>query len=385
MANFSNYFGFCFTEKNKHLLEDFIKMIAINGKHIYGYHGHPYSNFYFEDAKFVLRMLVDKEKGELGTLGTDNQTTGNSIWNVKVSIMDVNPKDADILQKRCAVTKIDGNGLAIVNIINADILPNFLPETELKLQMTAFPIHIEYFQNEEQYRENFDANERLFADGTVSPALFLNRNIDDSELIERSVIDSINYVKGKVIAIDNKEVKIDDKLLDKYLSVIVDTDFGELEIMQPTDSLKDEQKEKIKIGATVYGLFYLSGDAAISEYKDGIIFDETHHLELLRGIYSGEDVNRLNYVIEDNTKYRFLSNEEYVGKENIIKNIEKYINNNLCVQKGIITDENLYNKQCLIISEKENYKYLLFLDVFENGRIKEINIVNSSEYSFEIL
>ena len=70
----------------------------------------------------------------------------------------------------------------------------------------------------------------------------------------------------------------DEEKLHLFHRVMIDTEFGELEIAHTSDQVSEEELPLIKAGATVFGAFMVYGDCAIYEYENGIVKDEEHDL-----------------------------------------------------------------------------------------------------------
>ena len=181
-------------------------MTASEGKAKMGYYNYPYFNKHFGNAQIILRTGY-REPGEeddrrcLQAEGLDTHISGRCVWEVRLHEMNVNRKDADLLSKRVAVTRMDGGGMAIVNLVNADVLPSFMANDIIKMQMVAFPDLIEYYKDEDDYAEHQSEGKSgkkfLIGEGAVLPTGILrNRDPNSSEYESDDNLDDLTAVRG---------------------------------------------------------------------------------------------------------------------------------------------------------------------------------------------
>ena len=127
-----------------------LNAVCSEGKAIVGYYGYPYFNREYGWAQFIVRTELNEKEKRIEITGLDTHLSGITTWDVLLSGMDLQPKDADCLSRRVVVKRVsDGGGLAIVNLVNADVLPSFLENDQLHIQMVGFPEEIHYLKNEE--------------------------------------------------------------------------------------------------------------------------------------------------------------------------------------------------------------------------------------------
>ena len=119
MANFIEKLGLEFLTETEEQVISLTNFIAQNGKPIIGYSGFPYINHHFGDAQFILRTEIDPEQKHFEIIGMDTHSSGNCVWDVRLTGMNVTRKDADALERRCVVERTDGGSLTVVNIVNA--------------------------------------------------------------------------------------------------------------------------------------------------------------------------------------------------------------------------------------------------------------------------
>lgn len=404
MANFMEHLGLDFLVETEDQVRGLWGYIAQEGKAITGYYGYPYLNQHFGDAQLILRTIRNDEEKRIEVVDMDTHSSGNCVWEVYLSDMNITRKDADIMERRCVVKrKSDGGGMAVVNIVNADVLPSFDEGTELKLQMIAFPAFIEYFKDEDEYAdaqpESRNGKKWLLSDGTMMPTgLMRNRDPESDEFESNEDLDDLMLVRGTVKKLYHGVFELGDEKHNAYLRCIIGTEHGDLEIVHTIDEVKEEQRDNIRVGATVNGVFTLSGDAAIYEYDQGIVLDEANDLSILRSTFAGADPERIRFVFaEDATYLAEYNNTTYTGRDEIVNRLKyvaeaadskhfAHLATIVSVDEG---DEPLpydVGKRCIVIAsgEEHNYETIAFADIDAEGRICKLVTSGNSRYHFRI-
>lgn len=404
MANFTEHLGLDFLMETDDQVRNLWGYIAQEGKAITGYYGFPYLNQDFGDAQLILRTVRNVEKDRLEVVGMDTHSSGNCIWEVVLSGMDIARKEADVMERRCIVKrKSDGSGMAVVTIVNADVLPSFDDGEEIKLQMIAFPVLIEYFKDEGEYassqKDEYDGKKLLLSDGTMIPTgLMRNRNPESDEFESNEDLDDLMLIRGTVKALYHGELEFGGEKHNAFIRCIIGTEYGDLEIVHTIDEVAEEQRHNIRIGATVNGVFTLSGDAAIYKYEQGMVLDEANDLAILRSTFAGADPERIRLVFAENATYLSeYNNTTYSGRNAIIERLKDVVNSAdtrffahpaaiISVDEG---DEPLpygVGKRCIVIAcgEEDNYDSIAFVDIDEAGRIFRLVTSSNSRYHFHI-
>lgn len=404
MANFMEHLGLDFLVETEDQVRGLWGYIAQEGKAITGYYGFPYLNQHFGDAQLILRTIRNDEEKRIEVVGMDTHSSGNCVWEVYLSDMNITRKDADVMERRCVVKrKSDGGGMAVVNIVNADVLPSFDEGTELKLQMIAFPAFIEYFKDEDEYAdaqpESRNGKKWLLSDGTMMPTgLMRNRDPESDEFESNEDLDDLMLIRGTVKKLYHGVFELGGEKHNAYLRCIIGTEHGDLEIVHTIDEVKEEQRDNIRVGATVNGVFTLSGDAAIYEYDQGIVLDEANDLSILRSTFSGADPERIRFVFaEDATYLAEYNNTTYTGRDEIVNRLKyvaeaadskhfAHLATIVSVDEG---DEPLpydVGKRCIVIAsgEEHNYETIAFADIDAEGRICKLVTSGNSRYHFHI-
>ena len=95
MANFMEHLGLDFLVETEDQVRGLWGYIAQKGKAITGYYGYPYLNQHFGDAQLILRTIRNDEEKRIEVVGMDTHSSGNCVWEVYLSDMNITRKDAD--------------------------------------------------------------------------------------------------------------------------------------------------------------------------------------------------------------------------------------------------------------------------------------------------
>ena len=245
MANFMEHLGVDFLVETDEKTAGLFKYIVQEGTAITGYYGLPYLNQHFGKVQLILRTERNDAEKRIEVVGFDTHASGSSVWEVCLSDMNIPKKDSDVLERRCVVSRAsDGGGMAVVNIVNADVLPSFDDGEKIKLQMIAFPSFIEYFKDEADYisaqPESRNGNKWLLADGSMMPVgLMRNRSPESNAFESDEHLDDLMLIRGTVKKLYHGVFEIGGEKHNTYIRCIIETELGELEIVHTIDQFFD--------------------------------------------------------------------------------------------------------------------------------------------------
>lgn len=382
-----------------------LNAVCSEGKAIVGYYGHPYFNREYGWAQFIVRTELNEKEKRIEITGLDTHLSGITTWDVLLSGMDLQPKDADCLSRRVVVKRVsDGGGLAIVNLVNADVLPSFLENDQLHIQMVGFPEEIHYSKNEEEYAaaqpETEDKKKFLLADGTIFPSgLFQNHALDNPDKDKDHYSDNLMLIRGTVKEISPGRVVLGGKEFTPFLCAVINTEFGDLEIVHTLAQVNEPEQDNIRVGATVWGVFVLSGDAAIDDYAEGIVLDEEHNLALLRYTLQTGNPRRLKNVLTEDAVYvSEASRQAWNGRDAIMDRLQYVRDANpdmecfayLATVTSIDDGEEPLpygaGKRCVTLSEgkQDIYNAIVFIDQDDSHHITRLTVSRNARYHFQI-
>lgn len=366
-----------------------LRFVAKEGKPINGYYDYPYINHTWGNVDLILN--TKRTETGLETTVLDTQSAGMCVWEVKI-ILDITPPEYEVTQKRLLVSTKDDRHNVVIEVVNADVLPSFLPGDTIKLQVVAFAQYIDYDKDEDEYTKNWPGD-YMIAEGSVIPSQFLfNHTVGIDESKKDYSTDNVILIRGTVKCFRDGGIDIDGKTEKSYIRCTVDTRLGELELIHTLKQVNKEQYKNLCAGSVVSGGFILSGDAAIYEYEKGIIRDEKHNLKLLQYTFAGGDPQRLTTVLSETAEYNSeITGKHISGKNKVIEHI-KYVQDNtsykyftyLAETQDI--DNNTKNKKCIVLASdhKDNYESLVFIEQDTNNNIQRISVKNSENYKFVI-
>lgn len=403
MAEFAEKLGLGFLFQDEEMVQRVVGHVVQNGSAVTGYYGSLYFDETFGDAEIVARVIRRKD-GKLELSDIDTHSVGRCVWKVRSLGMNIDRKDADILEKRCVVCDADnGNGMAVINILRADVLPCFAEGEEMKLQVVAFPSEIEYFEDEEAYEKSVEPDKNgkkwLLDEGSVLPTgLLHNRNPEGKYFEKDETLDDLMLVRGTVKRLYHGKCKIGEEEWNGYIRCVIDTKFGELEIVHTMEDVPKEERNNLFVGATVKGIVTLSGDAAIYEYKDGAVYDEAHGLSLLRSVILGGDTERMRSALaEDATYCAEYSGITYSGTDAILKQLKvvqqeagvRYFAHYATIESVKDGDELLpygEGKKCLVLATEkpEHYESIAFIELTAEGKIQKLTTSTNGRYQFKL-
>jgi hypothetical protein len=397
--------GFAKTE------EDIVRLFSIvtqEGTPLIGYGDTIYMNYYFGDAQLIAREIINHADERIEVVGMDTHSRGSCVWNVRLSEIDVTPKDADAAQRLCVLKRAeDGSGMAVAHIVNADVLPSFLEDDFAKLQMVGFGINFHYFADEDEYAESCaegrDGKKWMVSDGTIVPTgLMFNHDPDRDESEKNYDLDAHVLLRGTVKELLWGVLDFNGDKENAYIRCYVDTQYGKLELIHTFEQTDETERDKIKIGAIISGIFVLSGDAGIYEYGKGPVFDEEHNLRLLRYCFVKGNAKRTRHAFTEDAAYiSAASGKELTGRDRIIEFFQyihdansddgpKYLAHMATIisidDYGGKPPEYPCGKRCVVLGKEgdKNCESIAFIDTDENGKISRLSLSVDSRYHFEI-
>lgn len=372
-----------------------------------------YGSFYLYssigDPEFEIISNIDEDNQELELASMETHICGDCVWEMAVAT-DITGNDAHPLKRSIVFRDAEnGEGLVPVGLRFSDVIPSFLPDDIIKMQIIGFAETVELFENEQDY---FDACEKddngnavepgqgvIFPSGlihnhaqTSEPDESNNTDVTDLYVILRSKIKSVR--KGGM----SNWWKTDDEdelNFHTFYYVTADTLYGEIELIIGAGQLDEKQKPLLKEGSMIFGVFTLSGDVVIDEFENGALYNEECDLRLLRqGLVKGE-TERCFSAFDENCIFEFTEKgiNANGGKNsfeafcNYRKSNERYITA-LATASVIFDDESVdfsSAKRCVAISYgNEIAEHLLFVDTSENGKITRLKIVSALGFNVKI-
>lgn len=400
-------FGLDFLNENEESFRGMVAQAAEEGEAIVGYYDLPYFNHHYGKVQFILRTKRRDADDGYELTGIDSHARGCAIWEARMGITHLNPDDADKLTRKVTLKKTDGTGgAAVVSIVNADVLPSFMTNDIVRLQMIGLPDLIHYYADEDEYADDQpkyrNGKALLLEEGVVFPnGLLKNRNPYDPHYGEDDHLDDVCHVRGPVKSLRYGVFELNGEKYNLFLFCTIETQFGPLEIVHTIEQVDEKERDNLRVGAIVSFYGTISGDAAIDEYAHGIIRDEEHDLALLRYSMCEGDPERLRSVLLEDAVYEtYYRSCVYRGADEIIKRIAhvqetlKSGETSFYARMATITDVDETNgpleygvgKRCLVLSyDRENdTEALAFVNTDDEGKISRLLVTNDQNYRFEL-
>lgn len=325
-------YGLEYLDETQEDRQGLLAYIAQHAKVFNGYRG-IYLNYYMNSVQYCLSAMKN-ESDRYEVINIDVHNTGREVWTCKVKRLLIS-EGIDLLANRVMVSPEDDESFAVVELINSDILPSCEKGETIRFQVTGQALEVHYYDNEEEYiqAEGIDIGKDhpvlkpgklTNGDGMIIPTGFMSQHFVRKDQTEKREIDpevdSYCAVRGIVKRLRVRDVKLEDKMASRYISCLIDTQFGELPIVHTLDMVKDEEREQLKEGAIVSAVCVLSGDALIYDYDQGIVLNEENNRKLLRSCFNSRGGwDRLCTALAENCRYESEgSGMRIQGKDKII-------------------------------------------------------------------
>lgn len=402
MANMLENFGLDFLTEDDDTLRGLVGYITQEGKALTGYYGTPYLYKPMGNVEFWVKTEKNSS-GNLQVSGFDSHCGNPCMWELIHSGIDITPKDAPKLERIAMFNRADTHGgLLPIEVITADVLPSLMKGDKVAMQVTALPLDISYYADEEAYADAQPSDENgkkwLMATGSMAPISFLyNHAPDRYEQGKDYKTDCYVQFTAVVKKLYHGTFEVNGEEDNTFIRCFADTQYGELEFDHTPEQVPEELRDNIRVGAVISGTCIISGNVAIQDYKNGIVKDFEHNLRLLRYTIGKGDPERLAAVLAPHAVYETdTTGKKYVGAEKIIDRFI-YIHNNrgseYTTYYATITATDAEDMEypvgtrCIVLANDDagdNYESIAFITVDSDGMISKIKISTDSRYHFSI-
>ena len=402
MANMLENYGLEAFAEDEDSMMGFVAYNAENGKEIPGY----YDGSYFFNPMGSVEFWIKTERtsnGNFQVTGFDSHGANRCVWEMIHSGIDITPQDGSKMERIIMFNRNDEEhgGLVPIELITSDVLPSFMKDDKVAMQVLALPLEINYYATEEEYAEaqpdGKDGHKWLISNGSLVALSFLyNHSLERYEQGKDYETDRYVQFTATVKKLYNGIFEVEGKKHNTYIRCYADTEYGELEFDHTLEQVPEEMRENIKEGAIISGTCILSGDVAIREYENGIVKDFDHNLRLLRYSLGKGDPERLAKVLAANVVYETDTyGRSYHGARSIIDRFN-YIHSNrnseYATYFATITEvddpemEYPVGTRCIVLAdgEADDYESIAFMTVDDNGMITKIKISTDGRYHFKI-
>ncbi len=385
----------------KDLLRGWVTEAIQNGRVFEGYSGNYYVHRKYGEAEIYACIVRDTERKENVFERFDIQVSGCCVWKVRLSGVGLKNDTKDDMTRLSMVNGI-GGGFTVVDILNADVLPSYLEDDEIQMQVVAYAVDVYYYADDDAYSEAGQVLENSKASelngkkiqmgmGTVLPTGFLNGHMirEDEDFTPDDDADEYVVVTGIVKTAYAKPVKFNDNILAKFIVVTIETSFGDLDIVHSPSMVSEEEFELIRPGAIIQAVAILSGDVAIYEYENGFVKDEKNDVAALRYAFMKGNAGRLSRILADDVIYESVNSMKTIkGKDNVISHID-YIHSETKIDyiSFLATINNSEKEErCFVLAEdnEDNLTAVVRIQIGEEGMIKKIMVTDVFDVELRI-
>ncbi len=244
------------------------------------------------------------EEGEYRAMGLHMHALGDTVWHLKTTGRQPGMDDEDEACLLYTLQDAEEERHVSILVSNADILPSYVPNTPISLQMEAFPTEIHYYPDETACRKAHmvttkDGIHMHFGNGCpVGVPGFVDMTMQ-AEV--RSM----------------QEVKVPELGGFAFCRVRVETEFGPLDIIHTKDIVPEDEIHFMREGAILFMSGVFSGNTAIGKYKDGALYDEDSLWYLLQDVFVFGNIVRLSGIFTEEMQVVRPSGEiiKKAGKE----------------------------------------------------------------------
>ncbi len=397
MAGMLKCVGLDFLWEDEDLLERILLHTIEHGKAIPGYDDYMYFRNGYGAVELVVKTKLTVENGhnKLDILDWDAHVAGPCAWTMRMitSIGDPNNKERTLALMS---NYEDASGGACIDLLYSEVLPARLKDEKISIQVVGFADFIEYFDTAEAYENSMpepELGKRIYqAEGTVFPnGLFTNEDGKVSEFQD------VNVVRAVVKQLYKGYIQLGEAEREEaFIRCVVDTNFGELEIVHTIDQVDEAYRENMKPGATVIAAVVLSGDPAIYEYEDGRIIDEEHDLDALREVFEKGKAWRIADRVADDCVYSSeVSGAHRLGKKPVLDRFNyvhretriDYTTLKATLTADVETESGFAHPagdRCIAVFGDEKIESIAFVTYDEKNKISGITLLDGETVQVEV-
>ena len=396
--------------------------IAINQGTVYPTHykGMYYVNCWLDWMQICVHVINDGKQNKVVNSDVHVPGAANTYWTCKIKGKLEPCVEEDPLEKRVMITNKDGAGLAVLNLINADLLSSCDEGDEICVQVIGKAFSFKRYETDEECDQDTSVpfepkwetdsakkeSHLTIATGSLLPVgLFSEHAVstDKSQLEEELPTDIFNecitLVRGKLISARVLTAKINGETLSGFVSATIENeDYGVLNLITGMDCMPTEELKKLKPGDIIYAKCILSGDSMSDESQTNLPLSEEHNLRVIKSAFNSGDFDRLWGILSEDCIYasKGVNVREY-GRDNIINYLKD--KNQLMIEPkykyhayiSTIIDTPIGNmdrmgKRCIALSQGDvnNFVAVAFITLNTDNQVDSLILSNEKEYQFQL-
>lgn len=377
-----------------------MSFVGMRGKVYQGYGNQGFIRKTINCLDYYMRVNMD---GGLSKLEYKHPYFHNSSYDVvELTVdnpcieMDPNDRNHRVISGFCK----RGSCYAVVNLINADVLPCFVEGTCIEAQIIAYPYGIiRRYKDEDEYKKSV-LNDREVRNHMKSyiPTGYVDEYV--APLKEDTEGPDTVFLMGEIVTIRRRSSELFAEK--EYNQATIHTDLGRISIIFTDDQLVNGDKKPLEEGSIIAGNFWLEGDPAIY-WHENYSLRRSDVLLLLQNTIEFGDAERLRKVLAPDVVFSTVnSDEEFKGIDAVINrfnDVNQHVKNTPFAYLGVIKRKKKKaikkdNKpgfcrrtKCVVIAygNPHNHETLVFINRNEQHLIKRITIEYSDDYFYNVI
>ena len=371
-----------------------MRYVCEHGKVFRGYR----CNYLYKNigaAEMIVTVIDENNSGDNRVIGFNNHKMGNCFWNLRVTAIGLFGRDEmNPYSFRVIFSDLDGNSLLPINLIHADVIPSYIENDIVCMQVTAFPTFIDYYVDEDSSKAARNSGtimgKKLIAGKGIFPGGLFSDDEENKDLV---------LLVGEVLEVEKRKININGNEV-VFWDASVETPYGPIELAHTVDIVSDEQRHLVCRGSYVVAGCILSGDVAVGEYQGGAIYDEENCLRLIRSCMVHGDFDRLYNAMATDCVYLSpcaisKGREETIARlQNAFdkikdKGVDHYTFSATvgAIEEGRIAGAKYFTgKRCIALSSEtpDGYYGWMFVTTNDEGRITEIETVSGESNIYSV-
>ena len=216
--------------------------------------------------QLVIEGVLEDNSAQIGNLRMHHAS--EDVWKLKI-VTAIGEDDGSYL-----ATRLDGNGLVAVRLVNVQVLDTIESDTIIEAQVAAFAIDVNIYENKDAYVDSVTSSANgqklLMKDGLVIATNYLVNNNANLTTEERNnkehCFDNLVDICGTITMCNKFSLNMFDMNLNSYYMANIMTDFGPLKIFIARPLLPKDI-DGFGVGNVIVGKVMLSGDVCIYNYE----------------------------------------------------------------------------------------------------------------------
>ena len=378
--------------RDEDVFEKIVADTVNTGRQVMGYCGRLYVYKRYGDFELVLSCRLNEEVRAFEIDEIDTHCSGNSVWDITPESIVKESENGGMLVLAKKHESCEGG--VVIDLLENQVIPSFVKGDKIRVQVVGLTDSINYYKSEEDYEDSVPEPEfgrkSLLAENSLFPVGLLMQGEDADADIELSLY------RGVVKRVEERYLQFGEEAVPAMVCAIVDTQYGELEIIHTEEQVKEEQRELIRPGSTIFASLIISADPAIYEYGAGYIKSKENDLRVLKeAMIKGRTAKLASRMAEDCIYKSKVGRHFTKGKQQIVDLLEgvyKDTKLDYSARQGVLKksvssiDDGMHqeNEICLVLFGNDVPESACFLTYDEESNITSIQLLDATDLDLEI-